>query len=113
MFKLTATIRSHFVVFPYIEAKASLSTSARRVTAPITQRPIQWRVSGVAVPNPAAASCARLHPSEIEAMAVSHSGVHLHSSTLPLLPVPASTSLAGKAPMVCSQLRGMREDLRE
>jgi hypothetical protein len=113
MFKLTAAIRNHFVVFPYIEAKASPSTSARRVPAPITERSrILSRFSGVAVPNPLAASRARLRPSEIEAMTLSHSGIHLPTSTPPLLPDSASTSLAGKAPTVCSQLLRMREGLR-
>ena len=114
MFKLTAAIRSHFVVFPYIEAKASPSEGARQAPAPITQRPrIQRRYSGVAVSNPLAASRARLRPSEIEAMTLSHSGIHLPTSTPPMLPESASASLAGKAPTVCSLLLRMHEDLRK
>jgi len=114
MFKLTAAIRSHFVVFPYIEAKASPSGSTRQVPAPITERSrILSRFSGVAVPNPLTASRARLRPSEIEAMNALLGGFHLPASTPPLLPDSASVSLAGKAPTVCSQMTRMHEDLRK
>jgi hypothetical protein len=54
MSKLAAAIRSHFVVFPYVEAKAPCSSSARQMVAPIIQGlgfP-PWRTPGVVVSKP-------------------------------------------------------------
>ena len=107
MFKLSAAIRSHFVVVTYIEAKGPTSRSPRQTFAPIMEsHGIPWRSPSVAVPKPWAALRAS-RPVEIEVMNASLCEHHLPAWTSPLLPDSILASLRCTAPALCSPLRRM------
>jgi hypothetical protein len=108
MFKLTAAIRSHFFVVPYIQAKAPSSQSPRQTFVPIVQGAGNLsRSPSVVVPKLLAASRTPLHPAEIEAMNASLGEHHPPLSTPSLRPDFALASLACKAPNLCSPLERM------
>jgi len=106
MFKLAAAIRNRFLVVPYFEAKAPSSRSPRPTLIPIVQGAgIPWRSPSIVVPKPWAALRTRLRPAEVEAMNASLREPYPPASNPPLLPDSTWSSLACKAPSVCSQLQ--------
>ena len=103
MFKLTAAIRSHFVISPYLEGRIASRRSSKATSAPAMEsdRAI-WRSAEVVVPRPADASNSRLHPDEIRKGYPS-------APTRSLVPDSRFAALACKAPAVCSELKQMNE----
>jgi hypothetical protein len=102
MFKLTAAIRNHFAFFPYLEPKSAPSRRSRATLAPGAA----WHSSGVVVPKPLASS-SRLHRGDVEALNASAGVTYPPAPTPALVPDSSFTSLACKAPAVCSQLQRM------
>jgi len=87
MSKLAPAIRNHFVVVPFIEAKALSPRSPRRIPAPITQGSgTLWHSPSVVIPRLSAALRRRLSPVDIEAMNASVLKPDPPASTPSLLP---------------------------
>ncbi len=107
MFKLAAAIRSHFVIIPYLEAKTPSRASSKPLAPEMQGAGVVWRSPNILVPRPFVASRSRLHPDELEAMNVSNRDAYSPAPTPPLLPEAGLTSLACKAPILCSELKRM------
>ena len=107
MFKLAAAIRSHFVIIPYLEAKTPSRASSKPLAPKMQGAGVVWRSPNILVPRPFVASRSRLHPDEIEAMSASMHEAYSPAPTPPLLPEAGLTSLACKAPILCSELKRM------
>ena len=108
MFKLTAAIRNHFAFFPYPEPKTSSGQRSKATLAPkVRSGGVAWRSSDVVVPTQLAASSSRLHREDVEALNASAGVTYPPAPTPALMPDSSFTSLACKAPAVCSQLQRM------